>query len=64
MGMPGCETCLEELVSRVLGDLIQEGCVAKLADDLYIGGGTINDVTNNWRCTLLALRRNNLHLSG
>ena len=29
MGMPGSETCLEELMSRVLGDLIQEGCVAK-----------------------------------
>ena len=36
MGMPGSETCLEELMSRVLGDLIQEGCVAKIADDLYI----------------------------
>ena len=34
MGMPGSETCLEELMSRVLGDLIQEGCVAKIADDL------------------------------
>ena len=28
VGMPGSETCLEELMSRVLGDLIQEGCVA------------------------------------
>ena len=35
MGMPGSETCLEQLMSRVLGDLIQEGCVAEIADDLY-----------------------------
>ena len=40
MGMPGSETALEELMSRVLGDLIQEGIVAKLADDLYCGGNT------------------------
>ncbi|PFX17944.1 hypothetical protein AWC38_SpisGene17719 [Stylophora pistillata] len=37
MGMPGSETSLEELMSRVLGDLIQEGCVAKIADDLFNG---------------------------
>ena len=29
MGMPGSETALEELMSRVLGDLIQEGVVAR-----------------------------------
>ena len=33
MGMPGSETALEELMSRVLGHLVQEGCVAKIADD-------------------------------
>ena len=36
--MPGSETALEEMMCRVLGDLIQEGCVTKLADDLYCGG--------------------------
>ena len=40
MGMPGSETYLEELMSRVLGNLIQEGCVAKIADDLYFGGNS------------------------
>ena len=29
------ETSLEQMMCRVLGDLIQEGCVTKLADDLY-----------------------------
>ena len=35
MGMPGSETALEEMMCRILGDLIQEGCVTKLADDLH-----------------------------
>ena len=34
MGMPGPETALDELFSLVLGPLIQEGVVCKLADDL------------------------------
>ena len=32
MGMPGSETALEEMMCRVLGDFIEEGFVAKLAD--------------------------------
>lgn len=40
IGMPGSETALEELMCRVLGNLLQEGVVAKLADDLYCGGST------------------------
>ncbi|CAB3998268.1 Retrovirus-related Pol poly from transposon opus [Paramuricea clavata] len=35
MGMPGSETALEELMCRVLGDCLQDGITAKLADDLY-----------------------------
>ena len=34
-------------MSRVLGDLIQEGCIAKIADDLYIGGDTPEQVLFN-----------------
>ena len=34
MGMPGSETALEELMCRDLGDLVAEGIVVKLADDL------------------------------
>ena len=63
MGMPGSETCLEELMSRVLGELIQEGCVAKIADDLYVGGISFEDVLQNWQRVLEALKRNNLRLS-
>ena len=63
MGMPGSETCLEELMSRVLGDLIQEGCVAKIADDLYVGGNSPIEVLDNWRRVLALLQKNNLCLS-
>ena len=46
-GMPGSETCLEELMSRVQGDLIQEGCVWNITDDLYVGGNTPIEVLDN-----------------
>ena len=36
------ETALEEIICRVLGDLVQEGHVAKLADDLYCGAETLD----------------------
>ena len=62
MGMPGSETCLEELMSRVLGDLIQEGCVAKITDDLYVGGNSPIGVLDNWRRVLALLQKNNLRL--
>jgi len=63
MGMPGSETCLEELMSRVLGELIQEGIVAKLADDLYCGGDTPEELLTNWERVLNAMQDNNLRLS-
>ena len=47
MGMPGSETALEELMNRVLGDLVQECIVAKLADDLYCGANTIQQLLDN-----------------
>ena len=63
MGMPGSETCLEELMSRVLGELIQEGCVSKIADNLYIGGNTPSEVLSHWCHVLTLLKKNNLRLS-
>ncbi|XP_067660624.1 uncharacterized protein [Haliotis asinina] len=63
MGMPGSETALEELMCRVLGDLIAKGIVAKLADDLYCGGSTPEELLDNWKSVLQALQKNNLKLS-
>lgn len=63
MGMPGSETALEELMCRVLGDLLEEGVVVKLADDLYCGGNSPEDLLNNWTRVLAALQKCNLKLS-
>ena len=63
MGMPGSETALEELMCRVLGDFLQEGCAAKLADDLYCGGDTPQELITNWSRILDALAQCNLRLS-
>ena len=49
MGMPGSETALEELLCRVLGDLLEEGDVAKVADDIYCGGNTIAELQRSVR---------------
>ena len=63
MGMPGSETALEELMSRVLGELIENGYVAKVADDLYCGGNTPRELLSNWRKVLKAIDTNKLTLS-
>ena len=58
--MPGFETCLEELMSRVLRDLIEEGHVVKIDDDLYCGGSTPEEALLHWCHVLAALYNNNL----
>ena len=63
MGMPGSEMALEELMCRVLGDLLQEGVVAKLADDLYCGGKSPQELLDTWSRVLDALDLCNLRLS-
>ena len=63
MGMPGSETCLEELMSRVLGGLVQEGHVAKIADDLYCGADSPEELLIVWENVLHAISNNNLRLS-
>ena len=55
MGMPGSETALVELMFRVLGNCIQDGIVAKLADGLYCGGNTLDELLSNWKSALDAL---------
>ena len=63
MGMPGSETALEEVMCRVLGPLLQDGFVAKIADDLYCGGNTPHELLHNWQKVLHALHQCNLRLS-
>ena len=63
MGMPGSETALEELMCHVLGDFLQDGIVAKLADDLYCGGNSPQELLSNWTRVLHAFSLCNMKLS-
>ena len=63
MGMPGSETALEELMCRIVGDLIEKGTVTKIADDLYTGGDTPEELLANWECILERLNEANIKLS-
>lgn len=61
MGMLGSE--MEELTCRVFGDLLEQGHVAKVADDLYCGADTLEDLLTVWRRVLSALQCCDLNLS-
>lgn len=64
MGMPGSETAFKELTCRVMGDLLEEGIVVKLAADFfYCGADTPEQLVVNFSRVLAALNRCNLQLS-
>ena len=63
MGMPFSETALEEVMCPFLGHLLQDGAVAKIADDLYCGGNTPQELFQNWKKVLQALYKCDLRLS-
>ena len=63
MGMPGSETALEELMCRMFGDFLQEGSVAKIADDLFCGGDTLDELLRNWGRVLEELKKSDIRLS-
>ena len=48
---------------RVLGDIIHEGVVAKIADDLYCIADPPEELLLNWKRVLQALSKCNLKLS-
>ena len=62
MGLPGVEVALEELTSLVLGDMVTEGKVAKLADDLFIGASNPAEFKQNLKEVLIRLHENNIKL--
>ena len=62
MAMPGSEIALEEIMSRVLGDFIQEGFITKIVDDLYMGFDSEDELVSHWLVVLQALSKNNLGL--
>ena len=58
-----CRATNRPKVNTALGDLLQEGVVAKLADDLYCGGNSPQELLDNWSRVLDALDLCNLRLS-
>ena len=50
-------------MSRTIGDCLQDDIAAKLADDLYCGADSPEDLLHNWIRILQALHKCNLHLS-
>ena len=61
-GLPGSSEWLEELLCLLLGDKVQEGTVAKVADDMFVGAETIEDLYKNWSDVLLILFKNGIKL--
>ena len=63
MGLPGSEDALEEVLCRILGEMIQRGGVVKMADDLYCGANTIDELLDIWSEVLERLSSNGIKLS-
>ena len=62
MRMPGSSEHLQELTSRVFGDFMQEGFLIMIADDLFVGEDSVNDLANNCSCVLQYMKGCNLTL--
>lgn len=63
MGLPGSDVALEELLSKIFGDLLQQGKIARLADDMYIWGNTHEELLQTWTTVVEHLDKCNLGLS-
>ena len=63
MGLKNMAEYLEEIVSRVLGDCLAEGILAKISDDLIVGANTTEELASNWSKVLQRLHEHNLTLS-
>ena len=63
-GCPGSSEALEELLCAVLGDLVKEGIVFKIADDLTVGSTSPTMLLHNWSRVLQRLEENGLKLKG
>ena len=54
---------LSQLLSKVIGQNIMDGHCMKIADDLIVGGNTIDHAIENWKSVLKKLSEANLKLS-
>ena len=62
MGMPGSPEFSRELTSRVLGDFITEGFLTVIADDLFVGGNSEEEILRNYERVLQRIAENNVSL--
>ena len=61
-GMPGSSESLEEMLSTILGEQVKQGWVAKIADDLYVGGFSNDNLLERWSFVMSTLSDNGLKL--
>ena len=61
-GLPGSSEWLEELLCLLFGDKVQQGIVAKVADDMCVGGHTVEQLFTNWSEVLDNFEKNGLKL--
>ncbi len=59
-GMPGASEALEECMSAIFGDEVKARFVAKIADDLYVGGMDEVMLLENWTIVLHKFSVNNI----
>ena len=59
LGMSGSSEHLQGLTSPVLEDLIQEGFVIVIADDLHVCSNTVPEIFHNWSLVLHHMHQNN-----
>lgn len=55
MGMPGSSEFLQELTSRVFGDFITERFLTIMADDVFVGGNSEEEILRNYERVLQRL---------
>ena len=63
MGLPGSESALEELLSRIFKDMLKEGKMVKVADDMFFGASTVEELAEIWKEALRRLQLNGLRLN-
>ena len=62
-GLIGQSEELDELLSKVLKEELQQGIVVRIADDLYIGGNSQIEAATNYDIVLTRLNQSNIKLS-
>ena len=62
-GLLGQSEELDELLSKILAEEMASGIVARLADDLYVGGKDPRETANNYKKVLSKLQASNIKIS-